>query len=199
MAQSENPFGSATEDLNSLRGDIYYLPEGTSSLPDFLKLTPVGSIYTKALDVPTRAFDSGFPGVTDRFEWFAIRYMGSFQVNQEGEYGFRLVSDDGSRFFIDGQKIIDNDGIHASASASGSVYLTPGTHQIVVGYFPGSQVLRGTAALLDASERIGGYQQSSVRARHFIGRLAGAGIFHGKRLEHARSFRAGPDRHLGLQ
>lgn len=137
MAQSENPFGSATEDLSSLRGDIYYLPEGTSSLPDFSTLTPVGSIYTKTLDVPTRSFDSGFPGVTDRFEWFAIRYTGSFQVNQEGEYGFRLVSDDGSRLFIDGQKLIDNDGVHASASASGSVYLTPGTHQIEVDYFQG--------------------------------------------------------------
>jgi len=141
MAQGENPFGSADVDSLSLRGDIYYLPEGTSALPDFSTQAPVGSIYTKTLDVPSRSFSSGFPGVTDRFEWFAIRYTGSFQVDQEGQYGFRLVSDDGSRLFIDGQKIIDNDGVHAPASVSGSVYLTAGTHQIEVDYFQGPREL----------------------------------------------------------
>jgi hypothetical protein len=37
---SENPFGSATSNSISLKGDIYYLPEGASSLPDFSSLTP---------------------------------------------------------------------------------------------------------------------------------------------------------------
>jgi len=78
---SVNPFGSATSDSTSLKGDIYYLPEGASSLPDFSSLTPVGSIYTKVLDIPMRSFTSGFPGVTDRFEWFAIRYTGTFNVD----------------------------------------------------------------------------------------------------------------------
>ncbi len=134
---SENPFGSATSDLMSLKGDIYYLPEGTSSLPDFTSLTPVGSIYTKVLDIPTRSFTSGFPGVTDRFEWFAIRYAGTFNVDKEGDYAFRLVSDDGSRLIIDGKKIIDNDGTHATQSAFGDVYLASGQHSIEVDYFQG--------------------------------------------------------------
>jgi hypothetical protein len=75
----ENSFGLATSDPTSLKGDIYYLQEGASSLPDFSSLTPVGSIYTKALNIPARSFTSGFPGVTDRFEWFAIRYTGTFK------------------------------------------------------------------------------------------------------------------------
>ncbi len=137
MAQDENPFGSANTDSSSLRGDIYYLPEGASALPDFTSLTPVGSIYTKVLDVPQRSFTSGFPGVTDRFEWFAIRYTGSFQVDREGDYAFRLVSDDGSRLFIDGNKVIDDDGVHPPQSASGSVYLSKGTHQMEVDDFQG--------------------------------------------------------------
>ncbi len=134
---SESPFGSATSDLTSLRGDIYYLSEGVSSLPEFSSLTPVGSIYTKVLDIPQRSFTSGFPGVTDRFEWFAIRYTGTFSVDMDGDYTFRLVSDDGSRLFIDGNKIIDNDGQHPTQSASGSVYLAPGKHSIEVDYFQG--------------------------------------------------------------
>jgi hypothetical protein len=134
---SENPFGSATLDSISLKGDIYYLPEGASSLPDFSGLTPVGSIYTKVLDIPTRSFTSGFPGVTDRFEWFAIRYTGVFNVDTEGDYAFRLVSDDGSRLFIDGKMIIDNDGQHPTQSVSGNAYLTSGRHSIEVDYFQG--------------------------------------------------------------
>ena len=134
---SENPFGSATLDSVSLKGDIYYLPEGASSLPDFSGLTPAGSIYTKVLDIPTRSFTSGFPGVSDRFEWFAIRYTGVFNVDMEGDYAFRLVSDDGSRLLIDGKMIIDNDGIHATRSISGDVYLASGQHSIEVDYFQG--------------------------------------------------------------
>ena len=134
---SENPFGSTTSDTVSLKGDIYYLPEGTSSLPDFSSLTPVGSIYTTVLDIPTRSFTSGFPGVTSRFEWFAIRYTGTFNVETQGDYAFRLVSDDGSRLFIDGKKIIDNDGVHPTQSVSGNVYLDSGRHSIEVNYFQG--------------------------------------------------------------
>ncbi len=134
---NETTFGSSTVDSTSLKGDIYYIPEETSSLPDFSALTPVGSIYTKVLDVPEKSFDSGFPGVTDRFEWFAIKYTGTFQVENEGEYKFRLVSDDGSRLFIDGNKIIDIAGLHPAQSASGSVFLSRGAHQIEVDYFQG--------------------------------------------------------------
>jgi len=134
---SENPFGSATTNTISLKGDIYYLPEGASSLPDFSSLTPVGSIYTTVLDIPTRSFTSGFPGVTDRFEWFAIRYTGTFTIDTEGDYAFRLASDDGSRLFIDEKKIIDNDGEHPTRSVAGSTYLTQGQHQIEVDYYQG--------------------------------------------------------------
>ncbi|HQF17236.1 MAG: PA14 domain protein [Methanosaeta sp. PtaB.Bin039] len=133
----ENPFGSSSQQASALRGEIYSIPEGTSSLPDFSSLTPIGEIYTKVLDVPQRSFDSGFPGVTDRFEWFAIRYTGKFYVESAGEYSFRLVSDDGSRLFIDGKKVIDNDGVHSPSSVSGTVDLTRGEHQIEVDYFQG--------------------------------------------------------------
>jgi hypothetical protein len=132
-----NPFGSRKTESGSLRGDIYYLPEGTSALPDFSSLNPVGSIYTKVLDIPQRSFTNGFPGITDKFEWFAIRYTGSFKVDREGDYAFRLVSDDGSRLFIDGNLIIDNDGTHPPKSVSGNVYLSNGMHQLEVDFFQG--------------------------------------------------------------
>jgi hypothetical protein len=132
----EEAFGSADSNL-ALKGEIYYLEDGAPSLPDFNSLTPIGTIYANVLNISSRSFDSGFPGVTERFEWFAIKYTGTFNINQEGGYAFRLLSDDGSRLIIDGNLVIDNDGQHSPKSVSGKAYLTQGQHLIEVDYFQG--------------------------------------------------------------
>ncbi len=135
-------FGNNQWIQNSLTGDIYYLPDGTSRLPDFDTMQSVGRIYTKSLNIPERAFDSGFPNVTSRFEWFAIRYSGEIRIraDQEGMYGFRLTSDDGSKLLIDNKTVIDNDGQHATAAADGSIFLTEGIHKIEIQYFQGPRL-----------------------------------------------------------
>jgi len=135
----EGIFGSNKYTENSLKGDIYELPVNTSSLPNFIdsKLKHIGTIYTKELNIPERKFDQGFPGVSRRIEWFAIRYTGRFSLSRPNTYGFRLLSDDGSRLFIDGQLIINNDGTHPPRSVSGSAMLNEGSHHIVVDYFQG--------------------------------------------------------------
>lgn len=130
-------FGRREVIAAALKGDIYHIPEGTKKLLDFSALTPVGSIYTKKLDIPPRRFEEGFPGVTDRNEWFAIKYVGAFFITVEGEYGFRLLSDDGSRLYIDDTLIIDNDGTHPPTDKSGKVFLKAGFHSIRVDYFQG--------------------------------------------------------------
>ena len=122
---------------SGFRGDIYLLSPQTQKLPNFSKLTPVGSIYTPYLCVPARSFDEGFPGVTDRFEWFAIDYKGRFWVSQPGRYRFSLASDDGAILYIDDKKIIDNDRQHPVQEKFGSVPLKTGVHHIRVSYFQG--------------------------------------------------------------
>src|SRR5450631_2133718 len=102
-------FGVTVVDPFGLRGDIYLLQPDTDRLPKFEKMKPVGAIYTSALNIPPRDFLDGFPGVTDRFEWFAIDYSGFFYVDNPGAYRFLLASDDGSRLFIDDKRVIDND------------------------------------------------------------------------------------------
>jgi hypothetical protein len=87
--------GTTVVTAGALEGKIYFLLEGTFSLPNFKKLKPVGTIYAKRLNIPATDFREGFPGVTDRFEWFAIEYTGKFYAAQSGKYTFRLVSDDG--------------------------------------------------------------------------------------------------------
>lgn len=135
-------FGVTVVDPFGLRGDIYLLRPDTTWLPKFEKLKPVGAIYTSALNIAPRNFEEGFPGVTDRSEWFAIDYNGNFYISDPGKYLFLLASDDGSKLYIDNKKVIDNDGIHPPQSEECSMTLKGGIHRMRVSYFqgPGSQL-----------------------------------------------------------
>ncbi len=137
-ASNTSGFGSKEQIPFALKGDIYFLDPGTTHLPEnFRKLKSVGSIYAQSLNIPTRSFTQGFPGVTDRFEWFAIDYNGEFRVPVASNYHFRLTSDDGSKLFLDGQLVINNDGQHGTTTKEGSIRLRPGKHIIEVQYFQG--------------------------------------------------------------
>jgi hypothetical protein len=130
-------FGTTVVIPSGLRGQIYKIKSRTRRLPEFEKLKPTGTIYTSTLNVPTRSFDEGFPGVTKRFEWFAIDYAGRFWIEKPGDYEFSLLSDDGAKLYIDDEVVIDNDGIHPPATVDGSVTLGGGIHRIRVSYFQG--------------------------------------------------------------
>jgi hypothetical protein len=130
-------FGTTVVVPFGLAGDLYYLPPDTTILPNFDKLVPVGRIYTNKLNIPTRDFTSGFPGLTSRIEWFGIDYNGRFWVENPGKYTFSLLSDDGSRLYIDDTLEIDNDGIHAAVLIAGAVKLKRGIHRIRIDYFQG--------------------------------------------------------------
>jgi hypothetical protein len=129
-------FGVTVVDMSGLCGNVYLINEGYA-LPNFEKLKPVGALYTTALNIPQRDFEEGFPGITDRFEWFAIDYTGRFWIEKPGPYRFSLTSDDGSRLYIDGEVVINNDGLHAPLTAEGLVTLSEGLHRIRLSYFQG--------------------------------------------------------------
>ena len=135
--EDSSVFGKKDRISNSLIGKIYFLPEGISKLPDFDTMSSVGTIYTQTINIPGRSWVSGFPGISERFEWFAIEYKGHFKVDKAGEYQFRLVSDDGARLIIDDDTIIDNDGLHAESSKNGKTSLREGVHNIILQYFQG--------------------------------------------------------------
>ncbi|HEV1284174.1 MAG TPA: PA14 domain-containing protein [Bryobacteraceae bacterium] len=130
-------FGITVLIPSALQGRIYHIRYNTAKLPNFNKMKPAGTIYTTSLNIPTQNFRRGFPGVTKRFEWFAIDYTGRFWAEKPGDYNFSLTSDDGSKLYIDGDLIVDNDGIHATQERSGTVRLSRGVHDIRVSYFQG--------------------------------------------------------------
>jgi hypothetical protein len=142
-AQEQKPaeplykFGTTVVQPMGFKGDIYFLKRNTQYLPDFRKMKPVGSIYTQMLNVPPQSFDLGFPGVTKRFEWFAIDYKGRFWITRPGMYRWALISDDGSKLYIDDELVIENDGVHPTEEQRGEGELREGMHRIRVSYFQG--------------------------------------------------------------
>jgi hypothetical protein len=130
-------FGITVVVPGGFEGRIYHLKRNTPKLPNFRKMKPVGTIYTASLNVPLQDFRLGFPGVTKRYEWFAIDYTGRFWIEHPGAYGFVLSSDDGAKLYIDDRLIVNNDGIHPVKDEKGMAELSGGVHRIRVSYFQG--------------------------------------------------------------
>ncbi len=59
----------------------------------------------------------------------------TINVGATGIYTFSTTSDDGSDLIIDGSMIVNNGGAHGPNGASGSDFLTAGTHSLVVNFF----------------------------------------------------------------
>jgi hypothetical protein len=136
----DNPvptFGTTVVESAGLRGQIYLLPQGATSIPNFKRRKAVGTIYTTRLNIPPRDFREGFPGITGRLEWFAIDYAGHFFISSRAKYRFGLLSDDGAKLYIDGRSIIDNDGIHPPSGCTADVELEAGVHSIRLTYMQG--------------------------------------------------------------
>jgi hypothetical protein len=108
-----------------------FFRDSFQKLPDFDSLKPetVGKLEPPLLDISlaTRPDDFGFV------------FVGKLIVPKDGEYTFRLDSDDGSRLTLDGKVIIEYDGIHGTGRPQRSgVRLTAGRHDFRVDYFQGS-------------------------------------------------------------
>ena len=71
-------------------------------------------------------------GQKDRF---AVRVTGELDVDASGVKHFALAADDGAVLYIDGQEVIDNDGLHGFRQRQGSVELEEGSHSFEIRYF----------------------------------------------------------------
>lgn len=142
--------------IGAFFAEVCSIPKGTSSLRQLGDCPRIASYKADRINISERKFTEGFPGVSDRSEWFAILYQGEFEVRKEGRYGFRLLSDDGSQLYIDDSLVIDNDGTHGPLSMSSSMSLSAGRHRFRVKYFQGP---RYTVALQLFVTPPGGYEK----------------------------------------
>ena len=117
-------------DVGDFKAVVCFFQPGTLRIADVRRCDPVAVFYTDTFNIPERHYSEGFPGVTGRSSWFMVDYRGSFTVSQDGQYLFRLHSDDGAYLYIDGALVIENDGKHEPISRWGNVHLQPGRHYL---------------------------------------------------------------------
>lgn len=157
VAQKTDDLGRPTPFSIGLKGTIYkYLtPKNYKSSkdwnykPEIEQTTPIGYVYTQSLNIAERELNVPFPGVPKGVETFAIIYTGNFEIRDSGEYFFVLKSDDGSRLWIDGKDVIDNDGIHQFKDLkTAKIRLSKGFHSMKVWYFQGFPTRMGLQLLM---------------------------------------------------
>ncbi|MCA8975009.1 MAG: alpha-L-fucosidase [Planctomycetes bacterium] len=68
-------------------------------------------------------------------EHVALRFSGFLDVPETELYRFALASDDGSKLWIDGAVVVDNDGLHGTIEKQGATALAAGLHPITVVWF----------------------------------------------------------------
>ena len=66
---------------------------------------------------------------------FSARYDTCMELPEDREIAFQLVSDDGSRLYVDGELVLDNWGRHGERSRGADVLVTAGMHHVRVEYF----------------------------------------------------------------
>ncbi len=112
-------------------GVSYKLYQGKNwkKLPDFNRLKPFDE---------GRVFEFTTDDLADKIEESTgIVFEGMIQIEEEGEYTFTTKSDDGSKLFINGQEVVNNDGDHGVQEREGSINLKQGKAKICVEYFNG--------------------------------------------------------------
>ncbi|MFN9720432.1 MAG: c-type cytochrome, partial [Planctomycetota bacterium] len=102
-----------------------YFEGDWQKLPDFSTLKAVNAGNTTDFSV----------GVSPRQDVFGLRFSGWLQLPRDGNYRFFLSSDDGARLIVNGQVMIDNDGIHPAGFRDNSQQMKAGAHELVVEYF----------------------------------------------------------------
>ena len=114
-----------------INGLNYRLYNGRwEQLPDFSSLVPVKE--GRINDI------SNLESIKTREDYWGLVYEGYIGIAKQGVYKFSLSSDDGSRLTIDGNRILDNDGIHGVMTRQGTVELSPGKHPIRIEFFEGN-------------------------------------------------------------
>jgi PA14 domain/Chitobiase/beta-hexosaminidase C-terminal domain/Calcineurin-like phosphoesterase len=97
------------------------------TLPDFKTLTPLRTGTVQDFNVELLA--------GSRTDHYAIVYEGYVDIPADDLYYFYTRSDDGSKFYIHDQLVVDNDGSHEERARGGDIALKKGLHPFRVEYF----------------------------------------------------------------
>ena len=66
-----------------------------------------------------------------------VEIVGTLFVPEAGVYSVTLTSDDGSRLYLDGDVVIDNDGLHGMQPVTAELDLAVGSYDLLITFFEG--------------------------------------------------------------
>jgi len=126
-AQGENPTLTQPE-LDA----AYYAVGSLSVLPNFDALTPYLQTTAPVLDFASTDGEFAGSGLIDQV---GAVYTGWIEIPTDGLWTLSTQSDDGSRLYLDGTLMVDNDGLHGMQTRSGTRPLAAGKHRLRVEFF----------------------------------------------------------------
>lgn len=107
--------------------DYKYFEGNWKKLPDFSKMGAVnkGRVYKLNVEEVPDKRDDGY----------GIVFTARLKIDQLGDYTFATVSDDGSKLYLNGKLVVDNDGSHGSQTREGNITLEKGFADLKIEYF----------------------------------------------------------------
>ena len=132
-------FNTKVKPGHGVIGQVYIPGYPIYNMPVFKRFTPVYTFATAKLDVAPRDYTQGFPTPEKQsvVENFAIHFRGKLAIDTPGIYMFEIYSDDGAKLYINGELVLDNDGVHAPKTKRAYAALKAGFHPFEIHYFQG--------------------------------------------------------------
>ena len=138
-----------------IKSEFFDFNESLTKIPDLSGRKPDFERIDENIGTDYRVNGYVWPGLDDRFaDTFASRHTGFLKITKAGKYTFYLSSDDGSKLWIDGALVIDNDGLqslremdplpgycqpndghYVLKEKSGSMDLKEGLHELRIEFF----------------------------------------------------------------
>jgi len=117
-----------------LNAEFFDYTSSISTLPNLSGKTP--DVVRTDATINYAATTGAWSGLDSRFiDTFASRHRGLLNVDTAGTFTLYVKSDDGSKLYLDGTLLINNDGLHSMRERSRTLTLTKGYHAIEVDFF----------------------------------------------------------------
>lgn len=126
--------GEKNMDYPGLAVSLYSIESATGSLYDLPQ--HADPIYTAV--APSIHFnEESFQNAPKSRENMLLHIKGFITIEKDDNFVFRLVSDDGSRMWLDNKLLIDNDGFHATQAREAEIVLKKGKHPVEIIFYQG--------------------------------------------------------------
>jgi hypothetical protein len=120
--------------IRGLRAEFYDFTTRLAALPSLSGRTP--DVVRTDAQIAYARTTRPWAGLNSRFaDTFVSQHAGFLRVTRSGTYTFYLNSGDGSRLWIDGRLIVNNNGLHGMQERSATVALAAGYHSLRVVFF----------------------------------------------------------------